>query len=161
MLVVSNSSVLINLAIIGPLEILKRKFSEIMVPRAVWQEVVVEGMGKPGAKEVDESAWIKVKDINEKLLVTSLSQHLDDGESEAIALALEIGANLVLLDERDARETAEAFGLELLGTIGILIWAKKEGLIPNLKAKLDRLMNIAKFWVSRELYKRVLAEAGE
>ena len=59
MLVVSNSSVLINLAIIGPLEILKRKFSEIMVPRAVWQEVVVEGMGKPGAKEVDESAWIK------------------------------------------------------------------------------------------------------
>ena len=161
MLVVSNSSVLINLAIIGPLEILKRKFSEIMVPRAVWQEVVVEGMGKPGAKEVDESAWIKVKDINEKLLVTSLSQHLDDGESEAIALALEIGANLVLLDERDARETAEAFGLELLGTIGILIWAKKEGLIPNLKAELDRLMNIAKFWVSRELYKRVLAEAGE
>jgi len=161
MLVVSNSSVLINLAIIGRLELLKMKFEEIMVPKAVWQEVVIEGKGEPGAKEVSESAWIKVKDINDKLLVTSLSQQLDDGESEAIALALENNADLVLLDERDARETAEAFSLELLGTIGILIWAKKEGHILNLKTELDRLINLAGFWVSRDLYERALAVAGE
>jgi len=159
--IVSNSSPLINLAIIGRLEFLKSKFSEILVPQAVWQEVVFEGMGKPGAKEVEQTEWIKVKDIKDKLLVTSLAQHLDDGESEAIALALEIGADLLLLDERDARETAEAFGLDVLGTIGMLIWAKRKGQIPNLKAELDRLINIAGFWISKELYKRALMEVGE
>jgi predicted nucleic acid-binding protein len=137
------------------------KFSEIVVPKAVWQEVVVDGKGKPGAKEVGESSWIKMKNIKDKLLVRSLSQQLDDGESEAIALAIENGADLVLLDERDARETAETFGLELLGTIGILIWAKKEGHIRNFKAELDRLIKIAGFWISRDLYKRALVAAGE
>ena len=161
MLVVSNSSVLINLAILGRLRLLEMKFSEIVVPKAVWQEVVVDGKGKPGAKEVGESSWIKMKNIKDKLLVRSLSQQLDDGESEAIALAIENGADLVLLDERDARETAETFSLELLGTIGILIWAKKEGHIRNFKAELDRLIKIAGFWISRDLYKRALVAAGE
>ena len=69
MLVVSNSSVLINLAILGRLRLLEMKFSEIVVPKAVWQEVVVDGKGKPGAKEVGKSSWIKMKNIKDKLLV--------------------------------------------------------------------------------------------
>ncbi len=158
MLVASNSSPLINLSIIGRLELLQHKFSEVLIPQAVWREVVIEGIGKPGAEEVEKSGWTKVKEVQDKLLVASLTQHLDDGESEAIALALEMGADLVLLDEKDARETAEAFGLNVLGIVGILVWAKREGLILSLKAELDKLVQTAQFRISKELYRRALAE---
>ena len=80
---------------------------------------------------------------------------------EAIARALEMGAGLVLLDERDARDTADAFGLNILGVIGILVWARKKQLIPTLKDKLIRLQEVARFRFSGELYRRALAEVGE
>lgn len=161
MIVISNSSALINLVIIGRLDLLREKFGEIIVPQAVWQEVVIEGAGKPGAKEVERANWIRVEEVTNKPLVQLLEQKLDDGESEAIALALEVGADLVLLDERDARDTAESLGLDILGVIGILIWAKKKGLILSLQDELDQLRNVAKFRFNDELYRRVLAEVGE
>jgi len=160
-IVISNSSALINLVIIGRLDLLREKFGEIIVPQAVWQEVVIEGAGKPGAKEVERANWIRVEEVTNKPLVQLLEQKLDDGESEAIALALEVGADLVLLDERDARDTAESLGLDILGVIGILIWAKKKGLILSLQDELDQLRNVAKFRFNDELYRRVLAEVGE
>ncbi len=161
MIVISNSSALINLVIIGRLDLLREKFGEIIVPQAVWQEVVIEGAGKPGAKEVERANWIRVEEVTNKPLVQLLEQKLDDGESEAIALALEVGADLVLLDERDARDTAESLGLDILGVIGILIWAKKKGLILSLQDELDQLRNVAKFRFNDKLYRRVLAEVGE
>jgi len=160
-IVISNSSALINLVIIGRLDLLREKFGEIIVPQAVWQEVVIEGAGKPGAKEVERANWIRVEEVTNKPLVQLLEQKLDDGESEAIALALEVGADLVLLDERDARDTAESLGLDILGVIGILIWAKKKGLILSLQDELDQLRNVAKFRFNDKLYRRVLAEVGE
>ena len=161
MVVISNSSPLINLSIIGRLDLLKSKFSEIMIPQAVWREVVVDGVGKPGAKEVERARWIKVQDVKDRNLVISLERYLDDGESETIALALEMGADLVLLDERDARDTADAFGLSILGVIGILVWARKKQLIPTLKDELIRLQEVARFRFSGELYRRALVEVGE
>ena len=161
MIVISNSSALINLVIIGRLDLLREKFGEIIVPQAVWQEVVIEGAGKPGAKEVERANWIRVEEVTNKPLVQLLEQKLDDGESEAIALALEVGADLVLLDERDARDTAESLGLDILGVIGILIWAKKKGLILSLQDELDQLRNVAKFRFNDKLYRRALAEVGD
>lgn len=161
MVVISNSSPLINLSIIGRLNLLERKFSEIIIPEAVWREVVVDGVGKPGTKEVEQAGWIKVHDVKDRKLVISLKQYLDDGESEAIALALEMGAGLVLLDERDARDTADAFGLNVLGVIGILVWASKNQLIPALKDELNLLQEVARFRFSGELYRRALVEVGE
>ena len=161
MIVISNSSALINLVIIGRLDLLREKFGEIIVPQAVWQEVVIESAGKPGAKEVERANWIRVEEVTNKPLVQLLEQKLDDGESEAIALALEVGADLVLLDERDARDTAESLGLDILGVIGILIWAKKKGLILSLQDELDQLRNVAKFRFNDKLYRRALAEVGE
>lgn len=161
MVVISNSSPLINLSIIGRLNLLERKFSEIIIPEAVWREVVVDGVGKPGTKEVEQAGWIKVHDVKDRKLVISLKQYLDDGESEAIALALEMGAGLVLLDERDARDTADAFGLNVLGVIGILVWARKNQLIPALKDELNLLQEVARFRFSGELYRRALVEVGE
>ncbi|WP_303884140.1 DUF3368 domain-containing protein, partial [Acetomicrobium mobile] len=86
---------------------------------------------------------------------------LDYGEAEVIALALEMGARLVLLDEKEAREFARKLGLKVLGTIGLLIWAKKEGIIDNLKVYLDALQMKAGFRVSQQLYKQVLKEVNE
>ncbi len=161
MIVVSDSSVLIHLAAIGHLELLKVKFGEVIVPKAVWREVVVDGEGRPGADEVRQASWIKMHEVHSRPLVITLTQHLDDGESEAIALAVEAEADLVLLDERDARNAAEALGLDILGVIGILIWAKRENLIQSLKDAIVQLRQITGFRLSDRLYTTVLAAAGE
>jgi hypothetical protein len=159
--VVCNSSVLINLCIIGELKLLKEKFRKIIIPKAVWQEVVEEGKDKPAAEEVKKSEWIKVKKLKNKNIANLLKQNLDNGEAESIALAIEIKTDIILLDERDARKEAEVLNLKPLGVIGILIWAKKKRLIKNFKNKLQELRDVAKFRFSEELFQKALNEVGE
>jgi predicted nucleic acid-binding protein len=159
--VVANSSVLISLGAIQQLTLLRQRFSEVLIPQAVWQEIVIEGKGQPGAQEVQSSDWIKVQKVKDRAIVQLLQAGLDRGESEVIALAQEVGADLVLLDEKDARAAAERIGLKVLGTIGILIWAKKAGHIPNLQEQLDALRDKAKFRISTELYNQALKVVGE
>jgi predicted nucleic acid-binding protein len=161
MSIVSNASPLINLARIGKLDLFHKLYGELIVPEAVWQEVVVEGAGHPGADEVKTAPWIKVRAVNNKPLVQVLRQDLDAGEAEAIALALEVGAELLLMDEHLGRETARHLGLRYMGLIGVLIEAKHKGLIHAVKPYLDALRDIAGFRVSDALYRRVLQDEGE
>jgi predicted nucleic acid-binding protein len=98
MSIVSNASPLINLARIGKLSFLQELYGELIIPGAVWHEVVVEGAGQPGADEVKAADWIKQRDVTNRQLTQALKQELDAGEAEAIALALEIGADLLLMD---------------------------------------------------------------
>jgi len=161
MSIVSNASPLINLARIGKLDLFHKLYGELIVPEAVWQEVVVEGAGHPGADEVKTAPWIKVRAVNNKPLVQVLRQDLDAGEAEAIALALEVGAELLLMDEHLGRETARHLGLRYMGLIGVLIEAKHKGLIHAVKLYLDALRDIAGFRVSDALYRRVLQDEGE
>ena len=86
---------------------------------------------------------------------------LDEGESEAIALADELKADVVLLDEKDARRIAKQLGLRVLGTIGILVWGKRVGKINNLRQVLDILQNRAMFRISHTLYQQALKSVGE
>ena len=72
MIVVSNSSPLIALAKIGKLYILRELFGEIVIPKAVWNEVVVKGKGKPGAEEVEKAEWIQVREVRDRLSVEVL-----------------------------------------------------------------------------------------
>jgi hypothetical protein len=90
-IVVSDASALINLARIGELDLLRRLYSGLVIPQAVWREVVVEGAGQPGADEVDAASWIEAKEVTNEHLVRALRQDLDAGEAEAIVLALELG----------------------------------------------------------------------
>ena len=120
MKVVSDASALINLARIGKLDLLQRSYGELLIPEAVWQEVVIAGVGQPGADEVRKATWIKTSNVANKHLVWALQQDLDAGEAEAIALTLEIEAALLLLDERLGRETAQHLGLRYVGLIGVL-----------------------------------------
>jgi len=161
MKVVADSSVLISLSAINQLELLRKRFSEVTIPRAVQEEVVIEGKGQPGSQEVQSSKWIRVQEVNDQSFVRLLEMELDRGESEAIALARELKADLVLLDEKDARLRGKRVGLRILGTIGILIWAKKTGHISSLQAQLNALQDEAKFRISVELCEQALKSVSE
>ena len=161
MIVVSNSSVLIALSTIQKLDLLKENFKKVYIPEAVWNEVVVRGEGEPGCQEVKNAGWIETKKIKNVNLVSAFDESLDKGEAEAITLALELSADLILLDEKDARLIAEKYKLKPLGTVGILVLAKKKNNIDNLKSELDKLINEGNFRISKDIYLRALKETGE
>ena len=162
MIVVADSSVLIGLSSIGQLHLLQVLLNEkILIPAAVWSEVVEHGGGRPGAQQIKASAWISVRNVQDSDLLHLLKRDLDAGESEAIALAKETNAKLILLDERDARKTALSLSLKPLGTIGVLIRAKQAGKIKSLHEALDALRDQAKFRISDALYSLALEAVGE
>ena len=100
---VSNSSPIMNLAAIGRLGLIKLKFGNVIIPDAVWREVVIDGKGKRGAEDVEKSDWIKIQSVMDKALVKALEKDSDSGESEAITLAVEDNADVLLLDDKSAR----------------------------------------------------------
>jgi hypothetical protein len=161
MIVVSDTSPLINLAWIGRLDLLHAIHNQILIPEAVWQEAVLRGEGRPGTTDVAAATWITTHQIQNTHLVLALRQDLDAGEAEAIALAVERAADLLIMDERLGRETAAAFGLRPLGTLGVLVAAKRQGLLNSIKSEIDALRQKAGFYLSDALYRRVLADANE
>jgi len=160
-IVVSNTSPIVNLAAIGRLDLLEQLYGTVIIPQAVYREIVVLGAGQPGAMEVSTLVWIEARDVMNRALVTALQTNLDEGEAEAIALAIEVGADLFLLDERRGRSVASSFGLHFVGLLGVLIEAKHKGYISGVKSVLDDLIAKAGFWVSEQLYARVLEAAVE
>ena len=159
---VSNASVLIGLSSIGKLNLLRERFPQgILIPEAVRREVMDEGEGRPGSREISESKWIEVEEVEDKRIVDLLLAELDKGEAEAIALACETGAGIILLDERDARWAAKRMNLKVLGTVGVLIWAKKVGKVESLKEELNALRYQGKFRFSQAIFERALREVGE
>jgi predicted nucleic acid-binding protein len=159
--VVSNASPLINLARIGQFDLLHELYSEIWIPDAFRHEVVVESVGLPGADEVESSAWIHTQAIANTALVQALRQELDAGEAEAIALAIERQADLLLMDERIGREVAQHFGVPRVGLIGLLIDAKAKGHVRAVRPWLDALRNDAGFYIAHELTNQILDDLGE
>lgn len=158
--VVSDSSPLIHLAKIGRLNLLKSFFGEVIVPEAVHKECVVEGKSREDSKRIGKAGWIKVFRIKDEKLKRAFMMELDEGEAEAVVLALEESADLLLLDDYEARRVARSFGLKVTGTIGILLRAKYDGKVECLKDEIDKLMRTG-FWISMDLYEKILKEAGE
>ncbi len=122
---------------------------------------VIDGKGKKGVEDIEKSDWIKVQPVRDKALAKVLAKDIDNGESEAIALAVENNADVLLLDDKSARLIAANLGLKLIGVVGILIWAKKEGIIKQLSKELDKLREEANFRMSEDLIKRALQEVEE
>jgi len=160
-IVVCNTSPIINLAAINQLGLLHELYDEIIIPQAVYHEITVIGAGQPGANEVRKSYWIKTKEVNSKTLVKALKMELDDGEAEAIALSVELNADLLLIDEKIARSVASRFDLIYTGLLGLLIEAKSKGIIQKLKPVVDELKEKAGFWISAKLYFRTLSIVNE
>ncbi len=161
---VSNSSPLIHLAAIGGFGLLRQFFDEILLPPAVWREVVDEGRGRPGAAEVEQAAqqgWLRVVTLRNDALAKSLKRTLDDGEAEAVALAVQEKPDVVLLDESEARKEAAVHGLVKTGVVGLLIRAKRTGNVGSLKEVLDRLRGEGGFWIDDALYRAALHAVNE
>ncbi|NJE62099.1 DUF3368 domain-containing protein [Thermococcus sp. 21S7] len=129
MIVVSDSGPLMALAKVRKLNILNELFGEVITPRAVWVEVVERGKGKPGSEDVKNATWIRVLEVKDKLSVEILTREIEVGEAEAIVLAKELNADLIILDEKIPRIIAKSLGLNVAGSLALLFIAKKKGII--------------------------------
>ncbi|MEA5419972.1 DUF3368 domain-containing protein [Spirulina sp. CCNP1310] len=161
---ISNSSVLIALSSIGQLSILTQRFpGGIVIPQAVWYEVVETSAGRPGSAEVAAGLnnWLSIEEVKNKSLIPLLQQDLDRGEAEAILLWIEQASEALLLDEKKARQVGRRMNSPILGTLGLLIWAKRQGIIMNLQEQLDALRTVAKFRLSQQVYNEALRQVGE
>lgn len=160
-MIVSNSTPLINFAAIRRLDIPEALFTNVSIPSAVEHELLERGRLYPSAAEIQGVSFIVKQDIRNVMLRDALTLDLDIGEAEAITLALEHHAELLLLDEIAGRMTAESYHLPFTGSIGCLIEAKQSGIIPAIKPLLDAMRQEARFWVNPRLYAKILAEQGE
>ena len=161
MIVVCDASPLINLGRIGRLSLIPALYDQVVLPQAVWEEVVARGKGKPGATEVEKATWIQRDTIHNDALVQALMQQLDAGEAESIVLALERKADLLLMDEQLGREVARHLGVRIVGVIGMLVDARHKGLIASLADEMDRLRTEAGYYLHESLVQRILRDAGE
>lgn len=160
MTVICNATPLINFAAIDQLNILHDVFGQVIIPQAVYDETTEPNF--PNAKIIIQAAnsdWLKVCRVNPSN--SSILPELDAGEREVIALAIERRNRNVLLDEKKARKIAQDLGLEVIGTIGILLLAKNMRVISEVSPLLDDMIDIARYWVSKSLYQQVLLLAGE
>jgi predicted nucleic acid-binding protein len=159
MTVVCNTSPLLVLAKIQRLGLLTQLYARLVIPGAVVDEV--------GAKAAAAAAQIQALVATPRVTVqratpqtlAGLPVDLGPGEREAIALALEIAADLVVLDDQVGRRLARARGLQVTGTVGVLVEAWSRGLLPALRPELDRLRD-AGLWLADAFYQRLCQTEG-
>lgn len=159
MIIVSDTSPITNLAAIGQLDLLRQLYSRVIIPEAVYNEMVNINKIVPGAVEVQTLSWIQTQTVINSLQVTEIQENNESihlGEAEAIILSLEMKADLLLMDERRGRIVATNYGINITGLLGVLIQAKKQGLIPAIKPLIDQLTTQANFRVNPQLYTVVL-----
>jgi uncharacterized protein len=159
-IVVSNSTPLIALSKISYLSLVQDLFGSITIPQAVYQEVVTQAPTRPGAIEIRQASWIKTQVAQDQTKINYLLADLERGEAETLVLAEELSANWVLLDEAKARLVAEFLDLNYIGTVGLLLVAKRMGYIPAIRPLLDELI-ANRFFLSQKIYQSLLTEAGE
>ena len=161
MIVVSDTSALSNLAIVDHLWLLEAIYQTVIIPVVVASELAAAS--NPTISAILKLGWIQTQSLSNSQLADQLQQErgLDAGEANAIALALEIQADDLLIDERLGRQEAVRLGLSIIGILGVLLVAKQKSLISQVQPVMDALINQAGFRVSPQLYQRVLALSQE
>lgn len=161
LVVVADTTPLLYLSRLGQLQLLRYLYTAIVVPGAVWEELVDARPDAPGVSALHAATWIEVDaSADASTVARELAQTLDAGEASAIALALSRHADLLLIDEFDGRRAASALGLRIRGTVGVLVSARLQGLLPSLRPVLDGLLG-AGFRLDHALYLDALASVGE
>ena len=148
-MIVADSGPLIAFSRIGRLDILKNLFDRVLVPDAVFHEVVVEGMGRPGAQDVATSVWIERRPVKDRSASEQVSEALHAGERDAISLAQVLGLTL-LIDERRGRRHAECVGVEVFGSLRVLVEARRRGIIDNARILAEAMIESG-YWLDRNL----------
>lgn len=159
MIVISDSSSLIAIGAVGHLDVLRSLYREVVVPQAVWNEVT--SPNRPGAADIGQAGWIRVVAVSNRAVINQLTRPVGAGEAEAIALAIQLNADVLLIDERRARKVAIELGLPVTGILGVLLEAKSQGLIAAVKPILDQMEATVAFRLKRSLYDATLRAAGE
>ena len=157
--VVSNSGPVLAFGRADLLSLLKDVVSEIHIPEAVYEEIVLQGAGRPAADQIAKAIWIKRGSVRDRRFLAQLSKRLHLGEQEAIALARESGWPL-LIDEKAARLEAHRLGISYLGSLRILQTAKEDGLIKEIKPVLDQMI-ASGMYVHKTLYGWFLMQNSE
>ncbi len=167
MIVISQAAPLLSLAAISHLELLHKLYGYVLVPPAVSLQIVWAGgeeEGSPG--EILDLAWIETRQPSNEPLAIALGAYLPDEEAEALALAVDLNADWLLLDDPRARALARRFKLPFLGLLGVLVAARRAGHVGALAPLLDDLRAGADrpgggLAIDDALYRRVLAAVDE
>lgn len=157
---VADTSPLLFLAKLDRLDILRQAAEEIIVPPAVLREVA--RYSDEACEKIREAqgSWLRSRSVADLFLIKVLLADLDEGEAEALALAHELKADRVLLDDLDGRRLARRIGLAPVGTLGLLLAARLRGALPSLRAEIAKLRESG-FRAHPSLIEAVLREAGE
>jgi len=151
MTIISDTSVITYLIQLKYLHLLKALFGEVIIPQKVKEELIKITNQEPVLKQND---WIKEVKLKGTKLYEELLIQLDPGEAESIALAVEIEADLLLIDEKKGRQIAEKYNIRITGLLGILIRSKNEKMLDNLKPILDQLIYEFGFRISPNYIKK-------
>ena len=157
--IVADSSPLISAARANKLQLIQQVYGKLIVPPAVYRELVAKGAGKPGAEEIESASWITVQEPTDQKEVERIRKRLDPGESESLVLAQELSATL-LADEKAVIEEARKSGLKIASTHLLLEEAKRHGLIASVKEALDEYI-ASGFRTTPELIHDSLKKVGE
>ncbi len=136
--VVVNATPIVALALVGKVELMQQLYGQVVMPSAVQAEVLAGGPSGIGSAELRAATWLRAISLQDPRRADLLSD-LDRGEAEVIALAQELNADLVIIDERLARRHARRLGLSLTGTLGVLLKGKQLGLVPAVAPLIDQL----------------------
>ena len=163
MRVISNTSPISNLAIVGRLEILARQFGKARIPSAVHRELsrLEHDAGSRAIRDASFQGWIQVETTATSDLARNLAFSLDAGEADAIALASESAADLLIMDESAGRLAARKLGITMTGTLGVLLKERRAGRLTSMKEEIDRLVIDAGFFISRSIRQSFLEAASE
>jgi len=161
MVIISDTSPIANLIVIGQLDFLRDLFSEIIIPEAVNQEILFLKQSGKDIQAYENADWLKIKNPQDEAKVESLRKDLDAGEAEAIVLALELECDLLLIDERLGNKIAAEYGLHTVGLLGVLIRAKQKNIISEIKPLMIDLKEKAGFWIGQKLFDQILRDEGE
>ncbi len=159
MIIISDTSPLVCLLHLEKINLLKNLFEDVIIPPAVFEELV-------NAKIVDEAflqsyTFIQIKSPSNKKEVEELLVVLDKGESEAIVLSKELKVDLLPIDEAPGREIAKKLGIPIKGVLGILLQAKQSNLIKDIKPLIEQLQTEINFRINFNLLQKILIEANE
>lgn len=159
MIVVSDSSPLISLARANHTFLLPQLFGRVIVPEAVRAELENAPSGAPEL-DLQRETWLSIVALKDQAKAATFNDLLDPGEAEAIALALELKADWLLMDERKARAFAQKLGIRVIGVLGVLLEAKKRSVIEKIAPVLSEL-DSAGIWIADDLKNKALRSAGE
>lgn len=161
MTVVLDTSVVLNLCLLGRETLLSSLYERVLAPPAVKDEFQALAASDPRFAGLRFPGFVNVVAPDESPRTLPSTAHLQSGEVAAILLAWQLRSDAVLMDERAGRIVASSLGLRPLGLLGVLLDGKRQGLVAAMAPLLDRLEKEAGFWIAPSLRSTVLTEAGE